>query len=121
MTIAKFKIYGNKYEVNVQGHAAYSPKGVPDIVCSACSTLVYTLLQVLMAEREEGNLLEYRDYINENDGHYRITFEAHPETSGYIECIVNVIASGFMLLAHKYPKHVKYKVALTDVLETRVK
>ncbi|MFZ5975209.1 MAG: ribosomal-processing cysteine protease Prp [Bacillota bacterium] len=106
MTTATFKQHGDVFRIQIEGHADYNPG--QDIICASCSTLAYTLLQCLKAEQESNNFIVFDHDIKEGVGSYYVKMRPLQRAIGYIEVMVNTIASGFALLAHKYPNHVKF-------------
>ena len=105
MTKVKFKQSGNIFRIGIDGHAGYNPGN--DIVCASCSTLAYTLLQCLLAEKENGAFLMFLQDIDEKSGHFYIKCKARQERAAQIGLIVNVIAAGFALVQQKHPEHVE--------------
>lgn len=49
MTTVDYEHNKNTFELKVMGHAGYNPGG-PDIVCAACSTLVYALWDSMLEQ-----------------------------------------------------------------------
>lgn len=87
----------NKFRLQMTGHAGYDQPG-RDIVCSAASMLLYTLIENLRAEKitgwiEEGDvMLEYKCGIFSEE-----------------RLALNAIAKGFRLLAKQHPEYVGIK------------
>ena len=100
MTTATFRKTKGAWYIDIRGHAGYSDKD--DIVCSAVSMLVQTLLQCL--EDEEENLANSNGTVM--DGHVVVTYEAKKPSAKRIDTITKVIELGFKLLSDSYPKYV---------------
>lgn len=102
MTTATFKRAGETWSIDISGHAGYSAGG-PDIVCSACSVLTCTLMQSIKELEDKGAIWELVEA--EHSGDVKLSFEA---TRSEVHTVVHTIMTGFWLLEHTYPKHVKY-------------
>lgn len=100
MTDVAMEKRGTQYEVAVRGHADYRPGN--DIVCAAVSTLTYTLAQVLEDMKEEGEL---DCEITLECG--KAEFLIYPWDGEKLETVLQVIRTGFELLAHRYPLNVR--------------
>lgn len=87
----KVKFEDGKMEA--EGHALMAPAG-SDIVCSAFSMLVFTLVNGL------GNDMTDMDLDN---GSCRITWKENKTT----HIVAKTIKGGIQLLANKYPENVK--------------
>jgi uncharacterized protein YsxB (DUF464 family) len=110
MTIARFKREGNKYDIKISGHALFNP-GL-DPVCAGCSTLAYTLINVLKAEDDNGEgsaFNHFSFYTDKKDGVCIVKADVKPERMGYIDAEISVIATGFALLMSDNPRHVRFK------------
>lgn len=95
MTTARLYKDGNDYVADISGHAGYSVDG-PDIVCAACSTLTYTLLQSCFSASCD---FDYRT----DDGSFFICVRNGGDR---VATIFDTISQGFALLASKYPDNV---------------
>ena len=95
MTTARLYKDGNDYVADISGHAGYSVD-CPDIVCAACSTLTYTLLQSCFSACCD---FEYRT----DDGSF---FMRISNGGDKVATIFDTISQGFALLAAKYPDNV---------------
>jgi len=107
MTTAKFRRYGNAFEVTVTGHAGFADDG-EDIVCASCSILTYTLLQSLLEMEAEGALTSYHEGFDDGtenavDGKFRVTGEAAAYAADKLDTVLGVISAGFALLQEEYP------------------
>ena len=111
MTTAKFSESDNKFSAHIEGHAGYSHCG-PDIVCSACSILAYTMLQSILSTG--GECIKELSYGDDPDnGTFMLDIVAPSEGEAEkIRTIYKVIASGFALLADQYPQNVNLCVNL---------
>ena len=96
----------NTLELSLAGHADYGKKG-EDIVCSAVSTLFYTLGQALI---ESENMLEEFPTINDDDGNGFISCKPKPEYEGNIARTYWTILIGFQLIEQNYKDFVKIDV-----------
>jgi uncharacterized protein YsxB (DUF464 family) len=108
MTSASFKQHGDVFRILIDGHAGFNLVG-DDIVCAGASTLTYTLLQCLIREHKAGNMAVFDHDIDEKKGHFYVRMKPMPHAVGYVEVMVSTVASGFGLLAHKYPEHVNFQ------------
>ena len=109
MTTAEFIREGSAWTVSVTGHAAYAPEGVPDIVCAACSTLTYVLINQLLKAEHAGKLISMHQETDPGAGDFKAEFIAQESAKREIETVMDVITDGFALLADGYPKHVVLK------------
>ena len=102
----KIKFNPKKYDIKITGHADHSKKG-EDIVCSAISTLFYTLGETLYESRE---MLD-GDFIFDNDnGKGHIWCRPKPEFEGNIARSYYTVMVGFDLVAKNYEKNVKLEI-----------
>lgn len=85
--------HSDKWNLAVKGHADYAPKG-HDIVCAACSILVYTLVSSLQKRGA--------DFSCRDNG--EITIKAKREENSNI--LFDTVVNGFVLLAETYPENV---------------
>ena len=88
MTTARLYKDGNDYVADISGHAGYSVDR-PDIVCAACSTLTYTLLQSCFSASCD---FDYRT----DDGSFFICVRNGGDR---VATIFDTINQGFALLA----------------------
>ena len=93
------------FEIKATGHAKHDVKG-KDIVCSAISTLFYTLAQTLF---DSHDMLEALD-VDDKNGDGFIGCTPKEEYIGNIACIYRTILIGMEMVANEYPKNVKFKV-----------
>jgi uncharacterized protein YsxB (DUF464 family) len=95
-----------KYDIKITGHADHGKKG-EDIVCSAISTLFYTLGESLYQARD---MLE-DDFIFENDnGKGHIWCRPKKEFEANVSLIWWTVLNGFDLVAKNYEKNVKLDI-----------
>lgn len=106
MTHVSITEKGNKFAVYIEGHAGYNLAG-PDIVCAACSTLAYTLLQSILSLDVAGGINELSYGENKETGSFYIELYADDKAIEQIRVIFQVIEAGYALLANEYPKNVK--------------
>ena len=93
-------------QLDVTGHADYGKKG-EDIVCSAISTLFYTLCQMLYASEE---MLQAPPNVRQHDGEGYVWCKPKKEYEGNIAFIYRTILVGMEMVASEYPKNVTFKV-----------
>ena len=87
------------YHLSLEGHAGLDIRG-EDIVCSACSILLWTLV---VAAQEFNMDLK----LDKDSG--KADVSCLPDQGNEEKCryLFNVIASGLEMLAEKYPEHVE--------------
>ena len=105
MTTARFWENGSRYEISITGHAGYNTNG-PDIACASCSALAYTLLNEILTVDAEGGVHGVSTEINDADGVFKLSFYTNPSARDRVHNSVNLILSGFCLLANRYPDFV---------------
>ena len=94
------------YTLDINGHAEHGKKG-EDIVCSAISTLFYTLAESLYQSKDM--LAEDFDFTDD-DGNGHLSCKPKPEYEQNISLIYWTILTGFELVAKNYKKNVKLVV-----------
>ena len=94
------------FELDITGHAEHGKKG-EDIVCSAISTLFYTLGEALYESRY---MLEEDMVFSDEDGNGHLSCKPKAEYEANISLIYWTILTGFDLVAKNYKKNVKLKV-----------
>lgn len=94
------------WELEIHGHAGAGKKG-KDIVCSAISTLFYTLGETLY---ESAEMLEEAPIFKdeEGDGYLCCTPKADYEVN--VALIYRTILIGMQSVAESYKKNVKFRV-----------
>jgi uncharacterized protein YsxB (DUF464 family) len=85
-------------ELEIKGHAGQNEKG-KDIVCSAISTLFYTLARSVV---ESGNMLTKKPIIKNKDGNGYIKCSPKKEYAGNIARSFWTILIGFEMVANEY-------------------
>jgi len=100
----KIKFNPDKYELEVKGHANFDEKG-RDIVCSAISTLFYTLAQCVCDSKDM--LTEEPEIDIQPGGEGRISCKPKAEYEGNIARTYWTILTGLNLIAENYKKNVK--------------
>lgn len=90
-------------ELEIKGHAGQNEKG-KDIVCSAISTLFYTLGQAII---DSEVMLDEKPIFKEEDGAGYLCCKPKKEYEGNIERSYWTILEGFELLSKNYSKYVK--------------
>ena len=94
------------FTLDVTGHAEHGKKG-EDIVCSAISTLFYTLADALFSVRD---MMEDDVVFSDEDGNGHITCKPKAEYESNVSLIYWTILKGFELVANNYEKNVCLKV-----------
>jgi uncharacterized protein YsxB (DUF464 family) len=92
----------NTYTLDVTGHAEHGKKG-EDIVCSAISTLFYTLAESI---NKSSHMLKEEMEFNNDDGNGHISCKPKEEYEANISLIFWTILNGFKLIADNYEKNV---------------
>ena len=93
-------------ELEINGHAGQNEKG-EDIVCSAISTLFYTLGQALI---DSEDMLEEKLTFKDEDGAGYLSCKPKEKYKGNIVRSYWTILEGFRLVAENYEKYVKLSV-----------
>ena len=96
----------NTLELKVEGHAHYGNKG-EDIVCSAVSSLFYTLGECLMQSED---MLKSPLTFEDKDGKGYLCCTPKKEFEGNIARTYWTILTGMQLIADNYPNNVNFKV-----------
>ena len=104
MTNIKFN--PKTFTLDIKGHAGKGKKG-EDIVCSAISTLFYTLMQTLI---DAEHMMEEGISITVEDGNGHISCKPKKEYEANVSLIFLTILNGFNILAENQKKYVKFKV-----------
>lgn len=104
----RIKFNPNTWELSIEGHAKHGKKG-EDIVCSAISTLFYTLGQALYESKDM--LSEDLIFIDEEGKGY-IKCKPKAEFDGNIARTYMTIITGFRLISENYKKNVKFMVGV---------
>lgn len=99
------KFNPNTFTLDITGHAKHGKKG-KDIVCSAISTLFYTLAQSLY---EATDMLEDISF-SDKDGNGHISCKPKAEYEANVSLIYWTILNGFELVAKNYEKNVKMEL-----------
>ena len=94
------------FELDITGHAEHGEKG-EDIVCSAISTLFYTLGEALY----ESKAMMAEDIVfSDEDGNGHLSCKPKAEYEANVSLIYWTILTGFDLVAKNYKKFVKLEV-----------
>lgn len=94
------------FELTIKGHAGQNKKG-EDIVCSAVSSLFYTLGQALILSED---MLEEKPIFKDEDGDGYLACKPKEEYKGNIVRSYWTILVGLQLVAENYKKHVNFTV-----------
>lgn len=92
--------------LDITGHAEHGKKG-EDIVCSAISTLFYTLGEALFSSRE---MMAEDIFFSDEDGNGHLSCKPKEEYEANVSLIYWTILTGFELVAKNYKKNVKLLV-----------
>ena len=103
MTKVFYREYYDRYLLIIEGHASFSEKG-RDIVCSAVSILVYTLLNILKDEESDKRLAIRREIVR--DGYFCVEVEPFDFSKNRTKGIIDTIIMGLALLNQEYPENV---------------
>ena len=96
----------SEFKLDVSGHAEYAKKG-EDIVCSAISTLFYTLAESLLQSK---HMVEGDVEIITEDGNGYISCKPKEEYEANVSMIYWTVLNGFELVAKNYEKNVNLLV-----------
>lgn len=102
-------------ELEIKGHAEQNEKG-KDIVCSAISSLFYTLGQTLLDSEE---MLEEKPIIKHDEGAGYICCAPKEEYEGNIVSIYRTILIGMQMVAEEYKNFVKFTLAGVEIAANR--
>ena len=94
-----------KLELKIKGHAGQNKKG-EDIVCSAVSSLFYTLAQSLIDSQA---MLKIQPFFKDKDGDGCLRCRPKEEYINNIQLIYWVVLEGLHMVAQNYPKHVRFE------------
>ena len=92
--------------IDVTGHAEHGKKG-EDIVCSAISTLFYTLAQSLY---ESKHMMAEDIVCSDEDVNGHLSCKPNEEFEANVSLIYWTIMNGFDLVAENYKENVKLSV-----------
>ena len=101
MTMIRY--YPSDNELLMQGHAGTAPSG-RDLVCCACSTLGYTLLQAL-----DDRGIDYSVREDADAAVLHVIADPLDDEREVCSTIFNTIASGLRALSAQFPEAVNYK------------
>ena len=93
-------------ELEINGHAGHGKKG-KDIVCSAISTLFYTLGEALY---ESAEMLEEAPIFKDEEGEGYLACTPKAECAGTIARTYWTVLVGMEMVARQYPKNVSFTV-----------
>lgn len=94
------------FTLDITGHAEHGKKG-EDIVCSAISTLFYTLGEALYQSRE----MMVEDIVfSDEDGNGHLSCKPKAEYEANVSLIYWTILTGFELVSKNYEKNVTLHV-----------
>lgn len=104
MTKVFYREYYDKYLLIIEGHASFSENGT-DIVCSAVSVLVYTLLNMLKDEESDKRLKLNREIVRA--GYFCVEVEPFDFSKNRTKGIIDTVVMGLALLNQEYPENVR--------------
>ena len=102
----KIKFNPKTFTLDITGHAEHGKKG-EDIVCSAISTLFYTLAEALYESKE---MLSEDIVFSDEDGNGHLSCKPKAEYEANVSLIYWTILTGFDLVAKNYEKNVNLLV-----------
>ena len=102
----KIVFHSRIMELEMVGHAGHGKKG-KDIVCSAASTLFYTLAESVNNSRE---MLVEPPVIKDEEGNGLIRCNPKKKYEGNIEIMYWTVLVGLRMLRDKYPENVSLEV-----------
>ena len=102
------KFNPNAFELDITGHAEHGEKG-EDIVCSAISTLFYTLGEALYESKE---MMKEDIIFSDEDGNGHLSCKPKEEYEANVSLIYWTILTGFELVAKNYEKNVELEVVV---------
>lgn len=94
------------FTLDIDGHAEHGKKG-EDIVCSAISTLFYTLGEALYEQKE---MMAEDIVFSDQDGNGHLSCKPKAEYEANVSLIYWTILTGFELVAKNYEKNVNLLV-----------
>lgn len=94
------------YELELTGHAGHGVKG-EDIVCSAISTLFYTLGKSLI---DSSPMLLEEPIIRDEEGNGYICCHPKEEYVGYIARTYWTILTGIKLVMESYQEYINFTI-----------
>lgn len=104
MTKVFYREYYDRYLIIIEGHASFGEKG-SDIVCSAVSILVYSLLNMLKDEEADKRLILRREVVS--DGYFCVEVEPFDFSKNRTKGIIDTVIMGLSLLNQEYPDNVR--------------
>jgi uncharacterized protein YsxB (DUF464 family) len=99
----KIEFNPKTFTIDITGHAEHGKKG-EDIVCSAISTLFYTLGQALY---ESKHMMAEDIVFSDEDGNGHLSCKPKAEYEANVSLIFWTILTGFDLVVENYRKNVK--------------
>ena len=96
----------NTFTLDITGHAEHGKKG-EDIVCSAISTLFYTLAESLYQSKD---MLQEDMVFSDEDGNGHLSCVPKAEYEANVSLIYWTILNGFDLVAKNYKKNVNLAI-----------
>ena len=106
--MSNIKFNPKAFELDITGHAEHGEKG-EDIVCSAISTLFYTLGEALYESKE---MMKEDIIFSDEDGNGHLSCKPKEEYEANVSLIYWTILTGFELVAKNYEKNVELEVVV---------
>ena len=95
-----------KRQIRMKGHAGYAEDG-KDIICSAASTLFFTLCQSLISIEE---CLAKAPEMEKTKGIAVVSCVPKADCEETIDTIFWTVLNGFHMLANQYPDYLNLKI-----------
>lgn len=102
----EIKFEPNTFTLDISGHAEYGKKG-EDIVCSAISTLFYSLAESLYKGR---HMMTEDVVFSDEDGNGHISCKPKDEYEANVSLMYWTILNGFEMIQKNYEKNVSLNV-----------
>ncbi|MEE0390625.1 MAG: ribosomal-processing cysteine protease Prp [Lachnospiraceae bacterium] len=93
----------NRLEIKMEGHADYAEAG-KDIVCSACSILLFTLLEELQKQQATGKV-KITVLEMEESGRCRMEITDWAKET---EVVLETIFNGYKIIEKNFPKNISF-------------
>lgn len=104
MTTATFEQDGSAFHVCISGHSGFAAAGA-DIVCAACSTLGYTLMEQLTRMQRQRMLIALQAVVG--DGCIDVQATAAEGSLLAVQAVFQTIICGYSLIERQYPSYVQ--------------
>jgi len=105
MITINFEQKDNYYELIVEGHARYAPRG-QDLICALVSSFVHLWERTFRNIRS--SWLQYPIDSSVNEGLYTCGFTVKPSNRYDAELVINTLLDGFQMGAESFPEYIKF-------------